>query len=186
MGSAYEKGFRSFKMKIGAASPTVDIERVQMVRSVIGPDCNLMVDANCGTIGRDYPDGQKLEEYHLTWIEEPVGLDDLPNCEWVAQKTTVPIAIGENHFGRWQFREIIEHRAARVIQADPTVMGGFTEYHKVAGLCAAYGLRMAPHCFHDINVQMALAIPEVFMVEYMDLAGDVINVQRILQNPVPA
>ncbi len=187
MDAAKSRGFRSFKMKIGAASPDVDIERVKEVRSVIGQNARLMVDANCGyephIIIRL---AHKLEQYNLTWIEEPVALDDLEKCAWVAKNTSIPIAIGENHFGRWQFKDIIEKEAASIIQADPTVCGGFSEYKKLSGMCSAYGLHMAPHCFHDITVQIGLALPNVDILEYMDLAGDSINVQRIIKNPVRA
>lgn len=187
MGKAKEKGFRAFKMKIGAASPAVDLERVRQVRGAIGPDCRLMVDANCGYEPEVIiPLAQKMEQYDLSWIEEPVALDDLRKCARVAQSTSIPIAMGENHFGRWQFKDIIEMDCASIIQADPTVCGGFTEYHRLSGMCSPYGLRMAPHCFHDINVQMGLALPNVMLLEYMDAEGDTINVQRIIENPVPA
>lgn len=187
MGEAYESGFRSFKMKIGAASPQVDLERVKQVRNAIGPDCRLMVDANCGYEPEVIiPLAREMERYNLTWIEEPVPLDDLRKCARVARSTSIPIAMGENHFGRWQFRDIIEKDCASVIQADPTVCGGFTEYRKLSGMCSAYGLRMAPHCFHDVSIQMGLSMPNVMTLEYMDVAGDSINVQRLIQNPVPA
>jgi D-arabinonate dehydratase len=48
LSAAYERGFRSFKMKIGAANPALDIERIGFARKTIGPDCKLMLDANCG------------------------------------------------------------------------------------------------------------------------------------------
>lgn len=187
LGAAHDQGFRSFKIRIGVASPAVDVERVAMARKLIGPECKLMVDANCGyDIDTILPMARKLEEYDLTWLEEPVGVEDLPNCAYLAANTTIPIALGENHFGLWQFREIIRQRAGRIIQADPTVMGGFTEYKKLAGVCAMHNLKMAPHCFHDISIQMGLSIPEVELMEYMDLAGDVINIQAIIDNPVEA
>ncbi len=187
MGRAKDKGFKSFKMKIGAASPAVDLERVKQVRNAIGPDSKLMVDANCGyEPGVLIPLARKMEEYSLTWIEEPVPLDDLRKCATVAKSVSIPIAMGENHFGRWQFRDIIEKDCASIIQADPTVCGGFTEYRKLSGMCSAYGLKMAPHCFHDISLQMGLAMPNVMILEYMDVAGDSINVQRLIENPVPA
>jgi L-alanine-DL-glutamate epimerase-like enolase superfamily enzyme len=187
LGAAYEKGFRSFKMKIGAASPALDIERICFARKTIGPDCKLMLDANCGYDPETIiPMAKKFEQYDITWLEEPVGVDDLPNCALVAERIATPVALGENHFGRWQFREILDHKAGRIIQADPTVMGGFSEYINLAGLCATYGVKLAPHCFHDVNVQVGLARPEVTILEYMDAAGDVINIQKILQNPVAA
>ena len=187
IGDAMDRGFKSFKMRIGRSTPSIDVERVAMVRGLIGPDAKLMLDANCGydpnvIVGI----ARKLEPYDLTWLEEPVGVDDFAGCQYLAERTSIPIALGENHFGLWQFAEIIEKKCARIIQADPTVMGGFTEYKRLSGLCAANGLSMAPHCFHDISVQMGLAIPEVSIMEYMDLEGDVINIQAIIENPVQA
>nr|WP_312576122.1 mandelate racemase/muconate lactonizing enzyme family protein [Sedimentibacter sp.] len=187
MGTAYDRGFRMFKMKIGAADVDVDVERIGVVRNTIGPNCKLMVDANCGYDPETIISmARKFEKYDISWVEEPIAVDDLPNCAYVASKISMPVAIGENHFTRWAFREIIDHKAARIIQADPTVMGGFTEYLNLSGVAATYGIKLAPHCFHDINIQVALARTEVICLEYMDAESDVINVQKILENPVPA
>ena len=187
IGNAMDRGFRSFKMRIGRTTPSLDVERVALVRKLIGPDSKLMLDANCG-YDRDVIVSmcRKLEEYDLTWLEEPVGVDDFAGCAYLAARTSIPIALGENHFGLWQFREIIRNGCARIIQADPTVVGGFTEYRRLSGLCAAHSLKMAPHCFHDISIQMGLSIPEVMIMEYMDLEGDVINIQAVIENPVEA
>jgi len=188
MGQAYDRGFRAFKIKIGGASVADDLERIAVARKTVGYDCQLMVDANAfydpETI---IAMARKFEQYELTWVEEPVRqLDDLPNLAYVAERITTPVATGENHFGRWQFRELMEHKVCRIIQADATVMGGFTEFLNVAGMCATYGMKMAPHCFHDMQIQLACARPEIIILEYMDADQDVINVQKILENPVPA
>ena len=187
MGTFYDRGFRSFKMKIGAATPSFDIERIKVARETIGPNCQLMLDANCGYDPETIiPMAAKFEKYDITWLEEPVPVDDLTNCAYVASKISMPIAIGENHFTRWAFREIIDHKAGRIIQADPTVMGGITEYLNLVGVAATYGIKLAPHCFHDVNVQIALARPEIMCVEYMEAESDVINIQKIFENPVLA
>ena len=187
LGQAKDRGFRAFKIKIGAVSPAVDNERIALARKTIGPDCRLMLDANCGyTAETIIPMAQEFAKYNITWLEEPVAVDDITNCAYVAERIPVPVALGENHFGKWQFAEILRQHAGRIIQADPTVMGGFTEYLNVTGLCSANGLMLAPHCFHDLSVQLGLARPEIMMLEYMDAAGDVINIQKILQNPVMA
>lgn len=187
LGTYYDRGFHAFKMKIGAAPPAFDIERIAVARRTIGPDCRLMLDANCGYDPETIlPMAAKFERYDITWLEEPVAVDDLPNCAYVASKVSMPVALGENHFTRWQMREIIDAKAARIIQADPTVMGGVTEYLNVCGVAATYGIKLAPHCFHDFSVQLALARPEIMILEYMDAESDVINIQKILKNPVPA
>lgn len=187
MGIARDRGFRWFKMKIGGAPMEVDLERIALVRRTIGPESRLMVDANCCYQPDEvYRLARRAEEYELSWIEEPVAVDDLDTCAMVAQKIDIPVALGENHYGRWQFRDILDKKAGRIIQAGPTVCGGFTEYLKIAGMCAGKGVKMSPHCFHDVGVQMALAVPEVLAVEYMEADGDVFNIQRIIQNPVLA
>lgn len=49
------------------------------------------------------------------------------------------------------FREVMEHKACRIIQADPIVMGGFTECLNIVGMAAIYGVKL---CFHDVNIQL--------------------------------
>ena len=187
MGKAVDMGFSAFKMKVGAASVNVDLERIGVVREVIGPDAQLMLDANCGyDVDTIIAMARKFEKYDITWIEEPVKVDDLPGCAYVAKNITTPVAMGENHYTRWPFRDMIERGCCRYIQADATLMGGFTEYINVVGLAATYDIKLAPHCFHDMHIQLALARPEIVILEYMDAASDVINIQKVLQNPVPA
>jgi L-alanine-DL-glutamate epimerase-like enolase superfamily enzyme len=187
MGKARESGFQAFKMKIGAHSVDEDVERIGVVRGIIGEKALLMLDANCAYDPETIiPMARKFEKYDITWIEEPVEVDDLDNCAYVAQRISMPIAVGESHFTRWQIREILEHNCCRYIQTDPTVTGGFTEYVNIAGLAAAYGIKLSPHCFHDINIQIALARPEIYMLEYMDASSDIFNIQAILKNPVLA
>ena len=187
IGGAVDRGFNAFKIKIGAAAVDDDIERIGIVRGIIGPKAQLMLDANCfydpETI---IAMSKKFEKYDITWLEEPIEVDDLPNCAYVARHISMPVAMGENHFTRWQVRELIEHKCCRYIQADPTVMGGFTEYLNVVGAAAMYGIKLSPHCFHDINVQIGLARPEIYMLEYMDAASDIFNIQEIMENPVIA
>lgn len=183
----YDKGFRAFKMKIGALPPDVEMKRVALVRKIVGDDSQLMVDANNSwDLITAINMARRLEEFNVAWIEEPVAMDDLKSCAKVAASTTIPIAIGESHFARWAFREIIESGAGEYLQGDPTVMGGFTEWLNLAGLAATYGMPLAPHCPHDINVQICSARPEVTVMEYFDLDSDVFTIQAVFENPVAA
>jgi D-galactarolactone cycloisomerase len=146
-----------------------------------------MLDANC----RYGPEtiiamAAKFEKYDIAWLEEPVAVDDLPNCAYVASRVSMPVALGENHYTNWEMRNIIDYKAGRILQPDPTVSGGLTQYLKLAGMASTYGIKLAPHCFHDFNVQVALCCPEVLILEYMEADSDVLNTQRILQNPVYA
>ena len=57
----------------------------------------------------------------------------------------MPIATGENEYTRYGFRDLIENRCAAIIQPDPLVMGGVTEFMKVAALAQSHDLPIAPH-----------------------------------------
>jgi D-arabinonate dehydratase len=113
-------------------------------------------------------------------------MDDISGCAKVAAALDVPIAIGENHFTRWDFEQIIEKRAADVLQGDPTLMGGISEWLKVANAASLKNIPLAPHWTHDLNVQVAAGVKEVIFNEYFELESDVFNFQAVLQNPIKA
>ena len=186
-GGYRDKGFTAFKMKIGGMSQEFDLQRIALARQVIGKDSMLMVDANNAY---DVPGAirmaKRFEEYDVAWFEEPVAMDQLNNCAQVAAAVSMPVAIGENHFTRWDFKEIIDQKAASILQGDPTLMGGITEWLNLAGTAATYGVTLAPHWTHDVNVNVALARPEVKIVEYFEAETDVFTFQKVLKNPVKA
>ena len=96
-------------MKIGGASIAQDIERVRIARDAIGPDVNLMVDANNAyTYSEAIRIAKRLEEFDIFWFEEPVAPDDYRGHKLVADATSIPIAAGENEFTRYGFRDLIE------------------------------------------------------------------------------
>ena len=80
----------------------------------------------------------RLEEYDAYWFEEPVSPDNISGSAEVAASSDVPIATGENEYTRWGFRDLIEARAADIINADAQVLGGITEFRKAADLASAY------------------------------------------------
>lgn len=184
-GTYYERGFRAFKMKIGGGSVELDLKRVELARKIIEEHSDLMIDANnAWDADTAIRMARKYEKFDIKWFEEPVPIDDLTGCARVAANVSMPVAIGENHFTKWDFREIIDKKAASILQGDPTLMGGITEWLNLAGVAATYGITLAPHWTHDVNIQIGAARPEVLYLEYFELEGDVFNFQRLLKNPV--
>jgi L-alanine-DL-glutamate epimerase-like enolase superfamily enzyme len=160
-------GARAVKMKIGAASISEDVERVKTVRRAIGPNVKLMVDANCAY--RFYEAIQiakRIEEQDIYWFEEPVAPDDYEGFRKLAQATTIPIATGENEYTKYGFRDLIEHNAAPILNADAKEMGGITEWMKVAALAQAHNLDMAPHGPQEVHVHLVCAVANGLIVEF--------------------
>jgi L-alanine-DL-glutamate epimerase-like enolase superfamily enzyme len=160
-------GARAVKIKVGGVSINEDVERVRVCRETIGPNVRLMVDAN--NAYRHYQAiefARKAERYDLFWFEEPVEPDDYIGCREVTRATTVPIAAGENEYTRYGFRDLINHRAVSILQPDALVLGGITEFMKVAALAQANDLDISPHGAQAVHIHLVAAIPNGLILEY--------------------
>ena len=87
-----------------------------------------------------------LEPYQPLFIEEPVQCQNVDVLADLARKTHLPIATGERIFTKWGFREILEKRAASILQPDISHCGGIFEARLIAGMAEAYYAAVAPHC----------------------------------------
>jgi L-alanine-DL-glutamate epimerase-like enolase superfamily enzyme len=160
-------GARAIKMKVGGATINEDVERVRVVREAVGPDVKLMMDANCAyRVYEAIELARKVEKYDLFWFEEPVNPDDYKGHQLISQATSVPIATGENEYTRYGFRDLIENRCVAIIQPDPLVMGGVTEFMKVAAMAQSHDLPIAPHGKQEVNIHLASAIPNGLILEF--------------------
>lgn len=141
-----DKGFCSFKMKVGAGPVDADVERVRRVRSAIGADARLAVDANRGfTPAEAIRFGRAVADCDLWFFEEPVLPEDLAGYREVRAALDVPIAGGESEFTRWGFREFLDQRPVDIVQPDATVCGGLREILLIAGMASAHGITTYPH-----------------------------------------
>jgi len=160
-------GARAVKMKVGGVPIAEDAERVRTVRKAVGPDIKLLIDANCAY--RAYEAVQlakRVEGFDVFWFEEPVAPDDYDGHRRVAQASSIPIATGENEYTRYGFRDLIRHEAAAILNADAKILGGVTEFMKVAALAQAHDLDIAPHGSQDIHIHLVAAIANGLMLEF--------------------
>ncbi|MBI3824934.1 MAG: mandelate racemase/muconate lactonizing enzyme family protein [Candidatus Rokubacteria bacterium] len=164
-------GCRYYKMKIHDPDPRENRRRVEAVLKALGERVRLMVDANqkldvLGAIRQ----AQALEDLDLVWLEEPVLADDVAGCAEVARAIRIPVATGENAYSRYEFRELIERGAARYLMPDVCRANGFSETLKIGRLAAAHQRLLSPHVVHELSLHVAAALPNAFLVEYMDWA----------------
>ncbi|MHC4707186.1 MAG: enolase C-terminal domain-like protein, partial [Planctomycetota bacterium] len=80
---------------------------------------------------------------------------------------------GERIFTKWGFREILEKRAAMILQPDVCYAGGITELKIIAGMAEAYYSPLAPHnpqgpCSLAASLQVAASIPNFLIQERGD------------------
>ena len=181
------RGFTRLKMTVGhhglqrrdeprplAEVITEDVQRIRAVREAVGPDVELYIDANCSL---DYFHAQSLaqrvEQYGITFFEEPVSQNDIPNLVKLRAKTAIPLAAGQNEGLASRFRDMLVAQAVDVVQPNACITGGFTQCSRIAGMAAAFNTRFAnggawPH--HNMHLHAGLANGS--LVEYHSVAVD--------------
>ncbi len=86
-----------------------------------------------------------LEPYHPFWFEEPVPPENIDEMARVAAHTSIPIASGERLVTKYEFSQLIEKKAAQIIQLDVGQCGGILEAKKIASIAEAHYAMIAPH-----------------------------------------
>ena len=161
------QGHQGFKAKAGGLPLGEDLERLALVREIIGDDKDLMVDVNRGwDLATAIEGARLLEPLRPRWLEEPVRwADDRRELKLLAQKTRIPLSAGESELTSYGCRALLEEEAIQILQFDCTMMGGFTEGRKLAALCEMNHVQVAPHhdCF--IHAHLVAASPAGCIVE---------------------
>jgi D-arabinonate dehydratase len=186
MAGYVEQGFSAIKLKVGKLPAREDALRLCAIRQALGEGVDILLDANGG-----WPDSntaiaalRRLEEYRPYWIEEPVRADNLAAMARIAEALDTPVATGELESTRWAFAELLERRAADILQPDATVVGGIGEWLKVAHMAAAFDVPIAPHYNWDIHTQLVATIPNGLFIEYFVRGSDVKVFDEVLANPI--
>jgi galactonate dehydratase len=150
-------------------------ERFGELRKEAGDDIDIAIDFH----GAISPAMAKvlikaLEPYNPMFIEEPINCQNHDVMAEIARSTHLPIATGERVFTKWGFREILEKKAATILQPDLCHAGGITEVRLIAGMAEAYYATIAPHNpLGPINlaagIQLAASIPNFLCQEQVSL-----------------
>jgi L-alanine-DL-glutamate epimerase-like enolase superfamily enzyme len=181
-------GYDALKIKIGMGIQQ-DEEAVRAIRSMVGKNIKLMVDANSVYDARTaILLGRKLEKYDLEWFEEPVPPYDLRGYEEVKKGQGIPIAAGEGEFTVYGFRDLLATGAVDVLQPDAGRVGGFTEGMRIAALIHAENKSLAPHTGMCSAVNLvagmhyAAAAPGFLTFEFMEIDHPLLD---IFKEPIP-
>ncbi|MCW4115742.1 galactonate dehydratase [Aurantimonas sp. MSK8Z-1] len=123
------------------------VESVALVREAVGPHVGIGVDFH-GRVHRPMAKVlvRELEPYRLMFIEEPVLSENREALREIASHASVPIALGERLYSRWDFKAVLQEGVVDIIQPDLSHAGGITECRKIAAMAEAFDVALAPHC----------------------------------------
>ena len=182
---AIAQGFTAFKTGPAKKRPARYIESPSAVayaaeklgefRKLVGPDIDIAVDFH-GAISPAHAKMliKAMEPFNPMFIEEPCQAQNHDVMAEIARSTYLPIATGERVFTKWGFREVLEKKAAVVLQPDLCHAGGITEVRLIAGMAEAYYAIIAPHnplgpISLAAGVQIAASIPNFLIQEQVSL-----------------
>lgn len=148
------KGYRALKfdpfggggLEIAPQERRLVIGLVEAVRDAVGPDVELFIEAH----GRMSPStavamARQLERFDPAWYEEPVPPEDIDSLLFVKNHIGIPVATGERCQTRYGFRDLVERRAADILQPDVIHAGGFLETKRIAAMAEPCFMTVAPH-----------------------------------------
>ena len=121
-------GFRVLKMKVGTDAAT-DVARVAAVRSAVGPDVAIRLDANQGWTAREAVRViSTLEDLGLDveLVEQPVAAADLDGLAWVTSHVGTPVMADESVYSVRDLVEVIRRRAADHVNVKLAKCGGLS------------------------------------------------------------
>jgi L-alanine-DL-glutamate epimerase-like enolase superfamily enzyme len=162
------RGFGGVKIKVGKPRGHEDFERLAAVRDAVGPELDIMVDANQSmTSAEAIRRAALFEKLDIFWLEEPLPAEDVAGHRRLAESTSVPIAVGESMYSVGQFREYLQSGAAGIVQVDVARVGGITPWLKVAHLAEAFNVAVAPHFLMELHVSLCCAVPNALYLEHI-------------------
>lgn len=148
----YQQGFRAIKMNATEDVDWLDspsaletsVERLKIVKS-------LGMDAGLDFHGRLHKPMAKqlakaLEPHQPLFIEEPLLSEHSEGIKQLSTLTTIPIALGERLYSRWDVKRFLRDTSIDILQPDISHCGGISEIRRIASMAEAYDVAVAPHC----------------------------------------
>jgi L-alanine-DL-glutamate epimerase-like enolase superfamily enzyme len=172
-----QQGFTAVKLRIGHEQhPALEVARVRTVQEAAGADMRVLVDA---TETWDLPTalnaGRALEDAGIHWLEDPIHHDNVAGYATLCRSLKVRIATGEHIYTAAGFLRLLENRGTAVALIDLSRIGGITPWRRVAALAQAFDVPVCGHVLPEIHVQLASAIPNGYLVEYVPRSAPILQ-----------
>ena len=175
--AAVERGFDSLKIKVGK-DIGLDIERVKAIHAAVEGRALLRLDANQGWTAK-----QAVYAMHaledagvlLELLEQPVKAADIEGLKYVTERVHTPVMADESVFGPAQVFDLIERRAADIINIKLMKTGGISNAVRIADIASLYGVQCMIGCMLESAISVAaavhLAVAKADAITKVDLDG---------------
>ena len=169
------QGFRAIKIKVGYADAAQDVEAVRGVRAIIGTDVALMVDYNQSLSPTEAIRRiRRLEQFDLSWVEEPVAAEDLQGHATVRAAVKTDIQTGENWWFPRGAEQALSAGACDLMMPDLMKIGGISGWLSVMGMARAASMPVSSHLFIEASSHVLAVTPTCHWLEFMDFGSGIL------------
>jgi galactonate dehydratase len=148
------------------------VAEVEAVRNGGGPDLEIGLEMwETFSVRSAIEFSRAVAPFRPMFIEEPVWREMPQALGEIAAQSPVALAGGEGLVSRYEFKQLLDAKGARILQPDVIHCGGITEIRKIASLGEVYGAEMAPHMFygpvaHVASLQSMAGVRNFLMQEW--------------------
>lgn len=156
---AVERGFEILKLKVGK-DIRLDMERVKAVYAAVEGRARLRLDANQGWNPKQAVQAiRKLEEAGvvLELVEQPVHARDLEGMRYIAERVQTPIMADESVFGPLDALDVIQRRAADIVNIKLMKTGGISNAIRIADIASIYNVECMMGCMLETSIGVSAA-----------------------------
>lgn len=168
--SFIDEGYTTFKMKIAARFGTQtdkDVERVRIVRSLIGENAKLALDANqLWKAEEAVRFADKVKKYDIAWFEEPVHSYDMTELKKLAPISPIPLAMGESPRCYYPMESYVWAGVSQ-LQPIPSNLSSVEDWMRTKQLAYENNLELTSGGYSHLTASFIAAGREEDMVEYL-------------------
>ena len=130
--AALAAGYRKIKLKI---QPGQDVAYVAAVREALGPDVEIMADANAAYTIDDAEHLAALDAFDLLMLEQPFGADALLQLAELQRRIKTPLCLDESITDVQRARDMIALGSGKIVNIKPGRVGGFAASKAIHDVC---------------------------------------------------
>lgn len=149
------------------------VARVQAVREAVGPDVEILIEVHRRLAPMHAVRvARAMEPFRPYWFEEPVSSRDLGSLAEVRRDISLPVVTGEELYTKVEFKDVLEKRAADILNPDVCNCGGILELREIAAMADAQHVAVSPHNYNSTTVGLAATLhasagmPNFLITEY--------------------
>ena len=176
------KGYKALKfdpfgseyLRLNKESETFIKKIIRSVRDSVGSDVELMIEGHKRfNVFEAIKIAKWLDEFDVTWFEDPIDNNDIDSLIYVSQNSPVRIIAGEGFDKYKDFTRFASSNATDIVNPEVIKIGGIGGAIKVANICSSFDVDLAFHNAESplktmTNLQLCGAIKNIYIQECFD------------------